>query len=364
MRRSVLAALAVVVVLGVWMATGLIGDESNDASLDDAKLIAPMRVAVTVVSPVATRREIVVHGELNARRTLDLRSETSGLVASLAVSRGQRVSRGDALVVLDEGQRGADLSEANAKVTMARSEQEAASSLRRQGLQSKVQLEQSSAALESALAQLARIERDLANTTITAPFDGVVNALGVEIGQLIERGDAVAQLVDDSGFEVVARVAQQQLAELEVGQPVSIEPITGGTLTGTLSWISSIADPASRSFSIEAIVDAGQQPIAAGVSASLRIPVETLDAVFVTPSALSLDSDGELGVRTVDADDRVVFVPVTLVSTSLEGAWVAGIESGSRLITLGQGFVSEGELVDPQPADEAIPTAPVAHTDS
>ena len=296
-----------------------------------------------------------MQGELDARRHLELRAETSGIVERLAVRRGARVARGDALVTLDKAEREADLREARARVTTARSEQEAADSLRRQGLQSRVQLEQSRAALESALAQLARIERELENTTVSAPFGGVIDDLAVEQGQLVERGDAIATLVDDGGFEASARVAQQQRAELEPGQAVTIEPITGGRLDGTLRWISALADPSSRSFAIEAEVDGSgggsARSLASGVSATLRIPVETVEAVFVTPSALSLGEDEELGVKIVDGDDRVAFVPVTLVSTTLDGAWVAGIEAGSRLITLGQGFVEPGERVRAQPAE-------------
>jgi len=49
----------------------------------------------------------------------------------------------------------------------------------------------------------------------------------------------------------------------------------------------------------------------------------------------------------------VEFRPIKLVSTTLDGAWVTGIEEGSRVITLGQGFVNTGEIVEPHTADEA-----------
>ena len=362
MRRSVLAAAGVVVLLGLWLASGLLGEEeaADEGGEAEAEAATPMSVAVTVVSPESMEREIVVHGELNVHRRLEVLAETSGIVERIAIERGERVARGDTLVVLEKGEREAELREARAQVTMTRSEQEAAESLGRQALQSRVQLERSRAALESARAQLVRIERDLAGTRIAAPFDGVINTLPVETGRLVERGDRVAELIDDSRFEVSARVAQQQRAELELGQEVGVEPITGERLVGTLSWISSVADPASRSFAIEVDVRSTDRALAGGVSTTVRIPVEKVEAVFVTPSVLSLGDDGELGVKRVDDEDHVVFVPVTLVRTSLEGAWVEGLEDGDRLITLGQGFVNPGERVSPRPAEEPVPGARTA----
>ena len=92
--------------------------------------------------------------------------------------------------------------------------------------------------------------------------------------------------------------------------------------------------------------------IAAGVSATLSIPVEEVEATFITPSALSLGDNGTLGVKVLDDNDRVLFTPIELVSTTLDGAWVTGIPNQSRVVTLGQGFVNVGEKVRAQLAGE------------
>ena len=88
------------------------------------------------------------------------------------------------------------------------------------------------------------------------------------------------------------------------------------------------------------------------MSASLKIPVETLETVFLTPSALSLGDRGELGVKVVDNENTVQFVPIKLLSTTIDGAWVSGVATGSRIITLGQAFVAVGETVDPVLAND------------
>jgi multidrug efflux system membrane fusion protein len=314
-----------------------------------------MKVEVVDIELLPMAREIILQGQLEARRQLLVRAKTSGTVDTLEINKGERVAAGASLVTLDLNSRETSLSEAHANVKTAQSEQQAALTLRKQGLQSQVQLEQAEARLEAARAALARIELDISYTKIIAPFAGVINGLPVEVGDLIERGGIVAELVDDSSFRVTAQAAQQTIAEFGVGQKVTVRLITGQVLPGTLTFIASVADSATRSFTVEAEVANPAAAIAAGVSASLVVPVEQVEAAFITPSALALGNDGELGVKTVDTGNKVVFIPIELVSTTLDGAWVTGIADASRVITLGQGFVNVGEVVDPQTSTPATP---------
>lgn len=344
MRTSWQAAGLVVIVLALWMISGLFkSDESDKPSSLQTDSIMAVEIKTAQIDKVA--RKIVLQGQLDPVQHLFLKAQTSGAVESVLVQKGARVSKGAPLVLLDQGGRQNTLAEAQARVKTAQSAQTAAESLRQQRLQSQLQLEQSEAALEAALAQLASVELDISNTSITAPFSGIVNDLPADTGDLIERGDVVAELVDDSAFDVSAQAAQQTTSELRVGQSVIVELITGQTLQGSLTYISAVADPQTRSFRVEARVQNTTGAIAAGVSASVSIPVETVEAVFISPSALSLGDDGELGVKAVDNEDRVIFLAIELVSTALDGAWVSGIPVGSRLITTGQGFVNVGEQV-------------------
>jgi multidrug efflux system membrane fusion protein len=328
------------------MASGLFIEDSSEETAD-ATTESLMRVEVSALGVETMDREISLQGQLEPAQHLLLKAKTSGSLEKLLINKGERASLGQPLLALDVGGRENTLTEAQARVKTASSEYEAAKSLRKQRLQSQLQLEQAEAGFESALARLAAVELDISNTTVTAPFSGIVNDLPKDIGSLVERGDVVAELIDDSYFNVSAYASQQSLSNLKVGQSVSVELITGENLNGKLTYISSIADAQTRSFKVEARVWNTTGAIAAGVSASLYIPVEQVEATFISPSALSLGESGELGVKAVDDEDKVEFLPIKLVSTSLDGAWVSGIPGNTRVITMGQGFVNVGEVVDP-----------------
>lgn len=351
MKTSWLAAGAFVIALSIWMATGLLHKEPATDSVSESSE-QPMAVQVQVLDLESIEREIALQGQLEPIRHLFLKAETSGTIQSINHEKGARVKQGEPILILDIGGRENSLAEAQARVKTARSEQEAAKSLRQQRLQSQLQLEQAEAALETALAQLAAVELDISKTTITVPFSGVINDLPMDIGALVERGDVVAELLDDSEFNVSAQASQQSVSRLTIGQALTVKLITGQSLAGRLMYISALADSQTRSFKIEARIENIAGITAAGISASLIIPVEKIDATFVSPSAMSLGSDGELGVKAVDENDQVRFLPIQMVSTTLDGAWVTGIPADTRVITLGQGFVNVGETVTPNLANQ------------
>lgn len=355
MRTSTVAASTLVIILALWMASGLVSSEDDK---DDDAASSPqgkelMKVEIMEVSLEPVAREIILQGQLEAKREVTVQADTAGNVESIAISKGAEVKAGDLLVSLELEGRDSDLSEAQARVQSASSEQKAARKLSQQGLQSQVQLQRAQAELASARAHLARVQRDIDNIQIKAPFDGVINALPVEIGQQINPGDPVAVVVDDSEFKVTAQAPQQTVASLATGQHINVKLITGQTLAGKLTFIASVANQNTRSFDVEAAVKNSDSTVAAGVSASVVIPVEQIQAAFLTPSALSLGDNGEIGVKVVDESDIVGFMPIKLISTTLDGAWVTGVDDGMRIITLGQGFVNVGEAVEPHVAGTA-----------
>lgn len=361
MKFSYVAAGMLVLALALWMASGAFSSNSSEAEQSETNTqkdpTAPMKVEYIDVQLSPKSRDIVLQGQLEPKRHLAMRAETSSTVEVISVDKGQRVNKGDTILNLSLEGRRSDLLEAQAQLNSASSQQQAAASLRQKGLQSQLQLEQSQAALAAARAQLDRIQRDITYTKISAPFSGVINDVPVEVGEMIDRGAVVAELVDNSGFTVSAQVAQQTLAQLELGKSISVELITGDVLPGKLTYISSLADSATRSFTVEAEVENVDGKYAAGVSASMVVPVEQIEAVFLSPSALSLGDSGDIGVKTIDENQQVVFTPVKLVSSSLDGAWVTGIPDGSRVITLGQGFVKPGQIVEPVLATAATKEA-------
>lgn len=88
--------------------------------------------------------------------------------------------------------------------------------------------------------------------------------------------------------------------------------------------------------------------IPAGISAEVIIPTGKVTAHFLSPSIVSLNTDGVPGVKTVDSENVVVFHPIDeVVKAQIDGIWVIGLPDTVDIITVGQGFVNIGETVTP-----------------
>jgi multidrug efflux system membrane fusion protein len=88
--------------------------------------------------------------------------------------------------------------------------------------------------------------------------------------------------------------------------------------------------------------------VVSGTTAELRIPAEELSAHYISPALLSLNKQDEIGVKSVSEDGVVVFHSVDIVRADVDGVWVTGLPERVRVITVGQGFVREGDRVEAQ----------------
>ncbi len=351
-RQSLLIAAALIVALTVWLLSGLLRSEDHPASAPAAN-DAPrdLRVSVRVRSPQARRisREIVFTGRTEPARAVTLRAETGGRVVALGAERGAEVETGEVIVRLDLRDRRARLAEAQALVVQRELEFQGAKRLRSQNFQSEIQVAAAGTNLATAKALAASIEQEIDSTTLRAPFDGILAERMVEIGAYVAVGDAVARILEQDPMLLAGTVTQQDVRRLVLGDRGIALLVTGQHAAGEVRYIAAESDPATRTFRVEMAVPNPGGELVAGVSTEIRIPVGGVTAYHVSSALLSLNEADVLGVKSVNADDIVEFHPVRIVRAAADGLWVAGIPVDARIITVGQGFVRQGERVNAVP---------------
>jgi multidrug efflux system membrane fusion protein len=352
MRGSGLLSLALAVLILLWLLSGRLtgqhetaeADSSTPATVDEP---APMSVLVRDSEATLIDREVVVQGQLEPLRRVTLRAETQGRVVRIPVRKGARVEAEALLLELAADDRPAQLARAEAELAARRLELAASEKLGRQGLQARTQLKQAQAAVATAEAELARLQAELERLKIRAPFAGIVERRALELGSLVQPGDDLLELVDNARLKAVGQVPQQRAGDLQLGQPVQVRLLDGRQASGQLTYIAQVADPQTRSFRVEAEIPNPHAQLPSGLSAELRIKLGQVSAHRLSPSTLTLNDAGQIGVRAADSDDQVRFHAVTLVRAEQDGVWVSGLPTRLRIITQGQGFVSEGETIAP-----------------
>ncbi len=365
MKLSYIVATVVAVGVAAWILTGEWGQEqlarmSGEPAAVETVAPAPgpaaiakaqarettiMSVRVQTVAATNRTREVTVRAHTEASRTVTVRNEIPGSIVELRVNKGDRVNEGQVIARLDLGDRAARLTEAQAQAANRQLEYNIAKALTDQGNQALTRLVSAQAALESANAALARVQLEIDKTEIRAPFMGVIEDRQAQIGDFLNAGAAVAMVVDDDPFQVVGAISENEVNLIKVGTRGAATLIDGRRVEGTIRFLATVADPATRTYRVEMTVANPQHNIRAGMTTTMMIPVGSTAAHLVPASALVLDEGGQVGVKTVTAEGRVAFLPARVLTSEAGGVWLDGLPQTVSVITVGQQFVRAGDLV-------------------
>ncbi len=347
--RSAWLAAGISAALVLWMASGVVFPSETDDGPQESAEALPVLVAVrhSVAEPVTVFFE--AEGVALPDRDTSVRAETSGTVRELLVRVGSDVSEGDVIARNAPERLEAAVRSAEETRDRAQREFDNATALLERGVATVDRVAEARTALASAESQLVSAQEALADGTITAPFDGRIEALPMELGEFIAAGTEVARIVDHDPLTVSIDVPQQSAGRVRAGQVATVEFLTGQSREGEVTFVSTTANAATRTFDAEIEVKNEGVSIPAGLSVRVRIPTETTEGHFVSSSELTLNDAGEMGIKTVTPDNTVEFHAVTLVSADLEGVWVAGLPETADIIATGQGYVAAGEPVRTAP---------------
>ncbi|GAB3671355.1 efflux RND transporter periplasmic adaptor subunit [Salinisphaera aquimarina] len=345
--RPIWFVLIIVIALAAWLASGMLGGESKPAEDDAAQANEPQPVSVSTRVSEATTvwREAELNGRTAPDRAVTLRARTAGRVRAVEAERGKRVSKGEVLVRIALDERSASRNEARAVVEQRRLQYNAVRKMSEKGYQTATDMAQAKSDLEAARAQLAQIQQDIDNTVIRAPFAGVLETRPVEVGDYVGVGDEIARVIQQDPFVVNGDLAEKDVALIEPGQPGSARLVDGRTVQGRVRYVATEADTDTRTYPVELEVDNPDGRLVSGASAKLILPLEQVSAHKVAADLLTLNEAGDMGVKTVNADDVVEFHPADIVKSGNDELWLGGLPERVRLITTGQGFVRAGDTV-------------------
>ncbi len=355
MKSSKYIAVGISVVAVIWILSGIFfsrsGGNDKESVVDTAATtkVADVRVRDITAQPHAN--DIVVTGRTNASRSVELKAKTKGQILAVLKEKGARVEEKEVIAKIELSDREAKVIEAKQRFAQRQIEYDAAKSLEDKGFNSKVTLTQSLANLETARALLTKVMIDHENTNIKVPFKGLIYDQMIEVGDYVSVGDTMFTIVDMDPIELVVFVSERNISSIKLGHEASAVFYNGDTIMGKVSYIAPVADQSTRTFRVEISTSNPDYSIKDGLTAKVRISVEEKKAHKISPSVLSLNDVGQIGVKIVDAQNKVQFVPVTILSDTSDHMWILGLPDNVRLITVGQDFVSHGQTVRPVVAD-------------
>jgi multidrug efflux system membrane fusion protein len=359
MKTKIAIAMLMAAGIAAWMLTGdmVVSGVAEEASVrppaerseaDDSLF----RVRARTINAQERQRMLTKRGRTRAYALVSVAAETSGRVDERMVDRGDRVKAGDVLCRLDPGVRAAQLAQAKAEAAKAQLDFDAATQLRGRGFESETRVAATRAALDAAEAAVAAARQELERSIVKAPIAGVVQEPMAEEGQMLAVGQVCATIVDADPIIVTGQVSERDIPNVQLGTTATVDLLTGETVEGRITYISRTADPETRTFTVEITIPNSDEALRAGVTAEATIPLQPIRAHRLSPGVLTLDDEGRVGVRTVDENGVVDFMPVKIAMQDTAGFWVTGLPERVNVITVGQDYVIEGQTVEVVMEDE------------
>ncbi|CUH62390.1 Multidrug transporter MdtA [Thalassovita gelatinovora] len=372
------------------------GNTEETTKVEAEQTTTPTSEPASVVRVVVQRSQsreidsaVILRGETEAARQVEVRSETTSRVISEPLRKGSFVQKDQELCKLDPGTRPAALANAQAQLANAKAQvpqaeariKEAqarfdeaqindtvASELSKEGYASNTRVASTQAGVKSAEASIESArsgvesaqagiraaeanvevaETEIERLTITAPFAGLLETDTAELGSLLTAGSVCATVIQLDPIKVIGYVPETQVNRVSLGSLAGARLSDGQEVRGRVIFLSRSADPQTRTFRVDIEVTNEDLSIRDGQTAEILIASAGTRAHLLPQSSLTLDDGGRLGVRIVEDDNVVAFKPVSLIRDTAEGTWVSGLPETVDVIVVGQEYVVDGVKVLP-----------------
>lgn len=295
---------------------------------------------------------VATTGQVRSEAVAALKGETSGTVEEVLVRPGSRVRKGDPILRLDP--RPFDLAVREAEASLAEAQIRYQGSLASDsillGPGQEADRLKNALALSGVPAAEVRLERarlDRERATISAPFDGVVDRVGIAAGERLSAGQDVATIVDVTHLRVEAQVLEHDLPYVKPGGEALVStPASGGTpVRGRIAAVLPLVDSTSRAGRVVVNVQPTRaSALQPGMYADLRLEAARLPNRIMVPARAVIERDGRPLVFVVKGGRAQWVYIVPGKSNGAETEVLPDSASGQIPVAVGDTVLTEGHL--------------------
>ena len=323
--------------------------------LDDAIALLDIKkseealVSVSVVKDTVFSHYLEVQGNVDTKENLIIYPQFSGILNTVNVIAGQKVSKGQLLGTIDDGGLGQQLAQMETQMALAKTTFERQKRLWDQKIGSEIQYLQAQTNMISQQKAVSQMKAQLAKTRIIAPCSGVIDELITEKGQVIGPGQGLMRIVNLNNMFVSTAVPESYIGKLKVGTVVNVYLASlGKTYAGKIRQVASNINPNNRSFGIEVSIPNTENLLRPNQVAKLKIIDYTNANTVVVPSnVIQVDGNGDqfvfeaTSIKDKTAVAKKVIVKVGKTSENFTEI-LGGLEPKTVVVSDGVNTVSEG----------------------
>jgi membrane fusion protein (multidrug efflux system) len=336
--------VALIIVAGCGRSEGKIEAQQNQSQSKRVK------VSVITIEPTPVKDVLVLPGETEAWQDVRLASETDGVVEWIDPKEGDAVREGQLIAQIEVSALKAALDQAEASFDLADKLYQRRKLLFERKVIANEELDRSQNERTLTLTRLRRAKVEYERGFLHSPINGVVNYLYVDVGEFVERGKPVADIVNVDKIKININVPELDVRYLRPRQKtmVTVDAFPGRRLTGTIDFVAYKADPATKTFHVKVLIENPKREIRPGMIARVAFLRRVLPDALVVPLFALVDKGGE---RIVFVEKDGIAYARTVSIGVIEGDRIQitkGLEVGDHVIVSGQTEVEEGMRVQVQ----------------
>jgi membrane fusion protein (multidrug efflux system) len=308
----------------------------------------PVEAAPVVVGPVIDGFTTV--GTLEAYNSITVTGEIDGIIVEVPFREGRRLDQGELIARLDDDQLKAEAQRARALRDKTKATWERVKSIVDQGAGAAQDLDDATADLKVAEANLALAETRHAKTRITAPFAGLAGRRLVSPGTFMRAGNPITQLAQIDRLRVAFAVPERILGSIHLGAKVDVSTpaFPEVKLTGVVDVIEPQLDSSTRTVGILALVDNPEEVLRPGMSATIAVVLKERAEALTVPTDAVFVEGGQAYVYVIKPDSVVTRSAVTLGTRLADVVEVLeGLDEGQQVVKAGHQKLYEGAKVMP-----------------
>ncbi len=331
-------------------------DEIEKLDIAIANLDSSLSIPViTTIEAKATsfKHYVQIQGNVQTKENIVIYPEYAGILTKVLVKEGQFVNKGEMLAKIDDGGLNQQLSQMETQLALAKTTFERQERLWKDKIGSEIQFLQAKANYEAQQKAVNQMKEQLAKTTITAPFSGVIDDVMSEQGQVVSPGmNQLFRIINLKDMFIEAEIPENYITNIKTGSQVNVYfPVLNDTVTSTIRQVSNYINPNNRTFKIEIAITNENKMVKPNMTALLSINNYVNDSALVLPQAIiSENAEGEKYVYAVKkgkknrnyAEKRVVKIGKTQNGVA---EITEGIANGDIIIEEGARIVKEDEQV-------------------
>jgi membrane fusion protein, multidrug efflux system len=321
----------------------------DSVKAEGGKEVKTTKVGLQALTAQSFKHYVEVQASVYGQDNINVNPEMPGVVKTILVTEGDRVSKGQVLATIDDAVLQQNIQEIQTNLDLAKTLYEKQKGLWDQKIGTEVQYLSAKSNYEALQKRLASVQQQDDMTRIKSPIDGVIDAVKIRVGESVAPGLPTIQVVNTDQLKVRGYVDEAYVADIHKGDSMTVRfPDLNKDILSVASYVSRNIDPVNRTFTVEVKLPQGTDYHPNMIAMMKIIDYTNATAMVIPINVVQSDPTGSFVFVAVDQNGAMVAKKTIVTVGKVYGGMAeitAGLKAGDKVITLGYDNLNNGDAI-------------------